>query len=702
MNNHSALHRWPAAAGFALSLLAHACAFAQTPPDSATLERVEVIGTRSPLPGIAESALRSPVPIEKTPQSVVVISRKLIEDQDARTLTEVMNNVSAVRGVDPRDLANGGFRIRGFAAGIMVDGVALPGFFTTPESMAGVNFIEVVKGPVGTLYGGAQLAGSGGFAGGLIALTTALPSAKASASVGVRMGNSGDRGLSFDLNQPLDASVAVRLAGDIGRIDSETDLVTHRHTTLQPSLAWRPTNDSLFVVRLRHGKNAGRDYSGLPAQGTVLPAPYTIPRERILTANGLPDSTSETDMLNLQWTQRLNDTWTWSITAAQVSAEVDQRGTFPFPFPAGAGPLYVLAGARLQDRFDSTVVSPSLTGRFTAAGAEHTLVTGLDVDRTRDDAFLRFSPGLGALGFIDVTAPAYPDWAEPDTTGTPDQRNLYKSQAVYVQDMADFGGAQLMAGLRHTRAEIEDVNPAFFVNNDTSHRKTLGRLGGVVALGPKLSAFAGWGQGMRVPTFAVFTTPPRPELSTQREIGLRLTNLGGLSATLAWFDLSLKNALASDPVNIGQTIQVGRQQSKGYDLDLNWQMTPGWSWIGSFSKQDPKIEDTGKQTFNVPKKSARLATRYEFGSDSVWSGLGIGLGATLQGERPADAANTFFTPQVTVFDLQVAHRSPRTSVGVSVSNLSDKQYFQPSLYFGGGHVTPGARRQVSATARINF
>ena len=50
MNTPSALHRWPAAAGFALSLLASAAASAQTAPDTATLERVEVIGTRTPLP----------------------------------------------------------------------------------------------------------------------------------------------------------------------------------------------------------------------------------------------------------------------------------------------------------------------------------------------------------------------------------------------------------------------------------------------------------------------------------------------------------------------------------------------------------------------------------------------------------------------------------------------------------------------------
>jgi outer membrane receptor protein involved in Fe transport len=37
-----------------------------------------------------------------------------------------------------------------------------------------------------------------------------------------------------------------------------------------------------------------------------------------------------------------------------------------------------------------------------------------------------------------------------------------------------------------------------------------------------------------------------------------------------------------------------------------------------------------------------------------------------------------------------------------VKNLTDKQYWVPSRYFGGGQVTPAAPRSIAATARVEF
>lgn len=704
-----------------LTAVAAACASASAQTTSgspaapaASAERVVITGSPSTeAPGVATSALRSPTPIERTPQSVVVLTRELLDEQGAQTLTEALLNVSAVRGTDVRDQFNFGLRIRGFDAGVLVDGVALPGQFTTPDSLAGVRRIEVVKGPAGTLYGGSQTAGNAGFVGGLVAITTAAPEARASYGVAARLGTSNDRGLGLDLNQPLGAGLAVRLQAEAAQVDSETDRVTTQRLAVQPSLAWRPGSDAELVVRWRHTESSGLDYSGLPRKGTVEPAAYTVPRSRILTAEGLPDTTSDLDALNVQWSQRLDATWSWNLTLAHVRAELDQRGTFPldsttFTWPATSaldGPAYGLFGARLWNRITSTVVSPSATARFSAVGAQHTLVAGADLDRTRDDAYLRFSPNFGLLGLVDITNPVYPAWVEPDTTGTPDQKNRYRSTGLYVQDQLDFGAWQWLASLRHTSVKVDDVNPAFGVDNRTSQSKLLGRTGVVVALAPQLSAFAGWGQGMRVPTFAVFTQPPKPELSEQTEAGLRFTQPGGLSGTIAVFDLKLKNALAADPANPGKTIQVNEESSRGVDVDLQWQLGAGWRLLGSLTRLTTEVKDTGKRFVDVPKTSARLAMRYDFGPGSVLpalAGLGVGLGLTHHSALPGDAANSYETPAATVFDAQMSYKIANATLGLVVRNLADKAYYVPSRYFGGGQVTPAAPRSVAATARFDF
>lgn len=703
---------------FRLTLIASAIAaipslHAQTPDATnatRTVERVEVIGSADNDAGATTSAARSQTPIAKTPQSVVVLTRRLLDEQGVTTLPDALRNVGAVRAMDARDVLNGGLRIRGFDAGVIVDGVTLPGSFSTPESLAGVARVEVVKGPTGTLYGGSQAAGNNGFMGGAVAVVTAAPDARASREVGARFGTRGDQGVSLDFNQPLSGTVAARVSADWSQVDSETDFVTHKRLAFQPSLAWRPDADRELVLRYRHQESAGRDFSGLPRKGTVEAALWAVPRSRNLTADGLPDSEAVTDIINAQWSQRINSTWSWNLQLAQVRASVDQRGVFPldsttFGWPATSaldGPYYGLFGARLWNQMESTVVAPSLTGKFVAAGAKHTVTAGLDFDRTKDDAFLRFSPNFGFLGIVDIANPLNPAWAEADTTGAPDQINRYQSTSLWVQDHADFGALNVMASVRQTRISVDDVNPAYGYDTHSKHNKLLGRFGATYALTPQASVFAGWGQAMRIPTFSIFSAPVKPELADQTEVGVKLNNLNGITATIALFDLKLKNAVVADPVNFGKSIQIGSESSRGLDVDVQWQLSPAWRMLASLNHQTPKNDDTGKQMLNVPKTSARLASHYQFGSSSIVPGLGVGVGLTHHSALPGDAANTFFTPSATVYDVQLSYTVGQARIGLSATNISDKQYYVPTRYFGGGQVLPAPGRAISATLRYTF
>lgn len=678
---------------------------------SSDSQKVEVSGSaQRDQPGVSAAALRGATQIDKTPQSVVVITRDLIDEQGAQTLTEALGNVSAVRGTDVRDQFNFGLRIRGFDAGVLVDGLALPGQFTTPDSLAGVKRIEVVKGTAGTLYGGSQSAGNAGFIGGVVAISTAAPEARPITQASIRLGSRHERALALDLNRPLGSQWAVRLQAETAGADSETDRITNRRVAVQPSLAWRPGNDAELVLRLRHTESRGTDYSGLPLKGTIEPAAYSVPRSAILSAEGVPEARSDLNALNLQWSQRLGEVWSLNLSLAQVRAQIDQPGTFAldsttFAWPATSaqdGPYYGVFGARLWNRIESTTLSASVTGRLALGGAQHTVLAGVDVDRTRDDGFLRFSPNYGLLGLVDITNPVHPAWVDVDTTGAPDQRNRYRSSAVFMQDHVDFGRLQLLGSLRYNAVKVHDVNPAYGVANDTSQAKALGRVGAVYALSPQLSAFAGWGQGMRVPTFAVFTQPPKPELSEQAELGLRINGSAGLSGTLAWFDLKLKNALAADPAHPGQTIQLNQESSRGFDLDLRWQLSTYTHALVSLTQQSTQVKDTGKRFVDVPKTSARIALHHDFGAASALPGLGLGLGLTHHSALAGDAANSFETPAATVFDAQLSYRVANATLGLVVRNATDKRYWVPSRYFGGGQVTPATPRSISAAARFEF
>ena len=123
-----------------------------------------------------------------------------------------------------------------------------------------------------------------------------------------------------------------------------------------------------------------------------------------------------------------------------------------------------------------------------------------------------------------------------------------------------------------------------------------------------------------------------------------------------------------------------------------WQATSSLRWILALSNQSAKlVEDTvlpvGSQLFNVPRTTARLASRYDVQSGAL-RGLGMGLGVTHTSKLPGNTTNTFFTSSSTVWDAQLSYLIGPARLGLVVRNLTNREYWVPSTYFGGGQVIP--------------
>lgn len=676
----------------------------------AQLQTIEVTAAKDRYtPMQTQAATRSPVPVEQVPQSVVSIPRSIIEDQASKTVSDVLRNVSNVNEIDPRDSNNVGFKVRGFNAAMVIDGVSVPGWFQNQESLVGVQQIDVIKGPAGGLYGSGQAIGNYSTVGGTIAVTTKSPEAKAYREVGIKAGTYGRRQAHFDVNQPLNDAWAFRINGEIDRSDSETQGVFFRKTALNPSLAWSPDAKTKVVIKARMLDNTTVDFSGLPRASANSHEPAAgLSRSTFVTATGLPDTTQNARGLNVQWTQVLNDDWTFKALAAHNTAEVDQRGVFPFPYgrTGGFGTNVMLSGVRLWEKLTSDTLQLSLATAVKSGNALHRISFGLDRDETRDDGFLAFAN----LPFVmtDLSSNVRPAWGEPAVPATANQqRNSSTSTVVYVQDQIQMGALHLHGSLRHTRTEAKDRYPDWGINNQSTNNKVTPRLGAVYNASDVLSFFGGYSQMARVPFGSLFSVAPKMEEAEQKELGLRIKGWKGVSATAALFDIQRKNAAVADPVNMGLSVQTGVQQAKGLDLDLRWQASPSLAWIAAFTHQTAEItQDTnaawvGKRLFNVPEQTLRVAARYDV-RQGEWRGLGLGLGATHRSSLAGDTNNTFFTPAVTLVDAQASYKRGSIRYSASLTNLLNKQYFAPMAYFGGGQVVPGMPRSLIVGVSSQF
>lgn len=103
------------------------------------------------------AATRTDTPLIEVSQSVQVINRTLIHEQDRRTLGDALVNVSGVTPTRSEEQLLIPPLVRGFAAEVYLDGLPIYAGNQQafdPTSLVGVERIDVLKGPSATLYGG--------------------------------------------------------------------------------------------------------------------------------------------------------------------------------------------------------------------------------------------------------------------------------------------------------------------------------------------------------------------------------------------------------------------------------------------------------------------------------------------------------------------------------------------------------------------
>ena len=375
---------------FAICAIGTTNAFAQSPSQS--VPEVVVTANRvSTILNATQAGTRTDTPIEFVPQSIVAISRAVLEDQGITNINSALRNVSNVNQVDPRDANNVTFKIRGFNSALVVDGVAMPGYFSGQESLINVERIDVLKGPAGGLFGSSQGVGSYATLGGTVAITTSSPQSEDIRQIGVGVGSYNARDLHVDLNQAISKEWSFRVVGNSNHSDSETQYVNFKNTAVFPSLSWTPSADTKVILRLRYLENTTKDYGGLPQEGTLVTTRFTLPRSKNFTATGIPDTVNKSTGFNLNWTTRLDATWTANLVAAKTTTDLDQRGTYVSAemgmpgyecFGFGViGAKYNFCGLRMWEHYNATAISPSLTGKFEFGGIKHTVNLGLDWEK---------------------------------------------------------------------------------------------------------------------------------------------------------------------------------------------------------------------------------------------------------------------------------------------------------------------------------
>lgn len=435
-------------------------AFAQTAKDqpsaSWVAEIVVTAGRQSYAELASSSATRTDTLLIETPQSVQVITRSLLQEQDRRTLGDALINVSGVTPTRSAETLLIPPIVRGFPAEVYLDG--LPIFAGNqqahdPGSLLGVERIEVLKGPSATLYGG----GLGTPLGGVINIQSTRPGDRAGGYVAMRAGGFSTWNPYGEFDLPLAQGISARIAAEHQSYESWIDQVEGELWSVQPSLSFRLGAATDLLVQGRFSHRSDLEYSGLPADMALagLLERNAFPGSPV----GQPRTENDSRMGTVILRHAFSDHVTAMVTGRYYRGDVDESGSFVYPdmFPAdpAAPTVYPVVPISMDNRTEAVSLDANLAARLELLGGEHVLLGGVNYDRTS------FYSGMGLFvqdtpsGVIDLADPVYDLIYTPQTPVNSYTDDRFETFAFYVQDQANYGRLHLTGGAARHLAQVQ-------------------------------------------------------------------------------------------------------------------------------------------------------------------------------------------------------------------------------------------------------
>lgn len=649
-----------------------------------TLEAVEVNGEAeraglAPVYGYVArqsiTATKSNVALKETPQSVSVVTREQIENQNAQTLDQALAYTPGVQSLTggANSTTSDGLQIRGFnvtgSSPFYLNGAKLArNTFSSTVEPYGMERIELLRGPASILYGAAA-------PGGVVNMVTKLPTREPLREIRLQGGSHDRRQLAADVSGPLtdDGALAYRVTGLTRDSDSMVDHIPDDRDFLQGALSWQPTDATRLTVFATYQKNDTTYVYGLPAAGTVQPNPNgRIDRDRFTGEPGFNEFVSESYTLGYLLNHRVSDNWTFRQNALYFTADADYADIFVGGYAADQRTVTRGAYAR-QDDNHSWSLDNQLEGIFDLGRVRHTVLFGVDYN---EQSFAR-EQYSGTVAPLDLYAPVYGSPVVLGNAPITDYESDNQQLGFYAQDHIKVDDRWvILLGGRYDRFDNEQRDRLTGDRATTYDDSTFtGRAGLVYLFDNGWAPYLSYSQSFE-PVESSTGVNYDPTEGEQYEAGLRYApDNRNLSATLSVYDLTQQNVLTTDPTG-GPQIQEGEVRSRGAELEARAEFDNGLSLIAGYAYTNAEVTKSnngnqGNEPGAVPEHSASLWADYRFGG--ALSNLNVGAGARYIGSS-FDLSNTVRVPDYTVYDALVGYWLNDWRLALNVQNLTDEDY----------------------------
>jgi len=646
------------------------------------------------------TATKTRTEVKDVPQAMSVVSEKQIEDQQLRSVAELLYFVPGATpgtGEGNRDQ----FTLRGntSTADFFIDGIRDDVQYF--RDFYNVDRVEVLRGPNAMIFG----RGGGG---GIINRVTKRTSLAPVRDLALSGDSWGGYRLTADLDHPLASSAGVRLNALYENGESFRRHVDLERYAVNPTAGVLLGSRTRFDIGFEHLHDRRTADRGVPSEAG---GPLEGFDRTFFGDPELSFAKANVDIVNAAIQHELAQ----GLTVRNRTLLGDYDKFYQNVYPNGPVTDGLVRLSAYNDTYErrNLFSQTDLIWDSRLGGIDQTLLLGFELggqkgrNQRRNGVFSTTGTGPSSI-FVPVEDPT----VDVDVTFLANGLNndiQASVGAIYVQDQvrpADW--LEIVAGLRFDRFSIDVDNR----NNGQEFERTDNlwspRLGLILKPRPNLSLYASYSRsylpqsGDQFNTLDLTAEALKPERFDNYEIGAKWEPIEGLLATAAIYQLDRTNTRAPNPDGSGTVVLTGAQRSRGLELGLGrsishrWQVSAGYSWQKAEITETTSAAPAGREVPLVPRHSFSLWNRYD-----VNDRLGLGLGMIARTKSYASISNQVTLPGYARVDAAAYYRlTPKIELQLNVENLFGADYF-PTAH-NDNNIAPGAPFTAKATIRLTL
>jgi iron complex outermembrane receptor protein len=705
------------------------------------------------LPKVVVSATQKKLSIGKIniadkdyPQSTGIVTAKVISDQQALRLGDVVKNVPGVSLVQTRYGVNETYGARGYIIGV-TGGAGGGSIFKNglPTNIAGMpeaatlESVEIIKGSTAFLYGSS----SGGL---IVNMITRKPRYNVGGEITLNAGSFRQYKPVVDVYGPITRNLAYRAVGSYENDQSYRDQVRVIRNYINPSLMYKFGDHSTFIVQGDYLKAqiTPDPGVGLLDSGRVLST--VIPRSRFQNVTWAYNNVKQ-GSASAEFKHIFDNKYLLNASASYQNTDVGSYGVGNLNTASKTGII-----ARPLSRAHS--IEKDYAGQVTVErkmktrGMDHHFIAGVDFTSvvTYTDAFNIYDANgsnLKSYDTINLLDPSQfiqrtdvPAAVKTTETTAPSNR-----AGAFVQDLISLNHhLKLFAGLRYSyQATVQTTidsmaiaaHPASTTKGSTpttTYNVLSPKLGLVYGPTATTSLYASYSNNFTTNTGVDVNGNLLPASTiNQYEVGTKNSFFNGrYSANVSVYriinsNLAQQAAYLADGItpNTNSNIKTlsGQTTSDGIEIGFNGSLSDNFYFISGYGYNNARFTHSsgakgsnveGERLVNAPSHTANASIFYVF-TNKALNGFRIGASGFYTGSRFGGYNNTIGQSVLgsrmvaltgfTTFDLSAGYTLSRLSLQGKLSNIFNTLNY---LVHDNYSITPIAPRALLVTASYKF